>query len=55
VTNISGGQFTAGDLFVSGFGFAEVAKARASATKVVCCHFSCDGKLLATGGHDKMV
>ncbi|KAM3330975.1 hypothetical protein ACQJBY_027210 [Aegilops geniculata] len=38
-----------------GFGFAEVAKARASASKVVCCHFSSDGKLLATGGHDKKV
>ncbi|KAM0866812.1 hypothetical protein ACQ4PT_042391 [Festuca glaucescens] len=38
-----------------GFGFSEVAKARASAHKVVCCHFSSDGKLLATGGHDKKV
>ncbi|ONM41125.1 Transcriptional corepressor LEUNIG [Zea mays] len=38
-----------------GFGFSEVAKARASAAKVVCCHFSADGKLLATGGHDKKV
>jgi len=38
-----------------GFGFAEIAKARASANKVVCCHFSSDGKLLATGGHDKKV
>lgn len=26
-----------------------------SANKVVCCHFSSDGKLLATGGHDKKV
>ncbi|AQK96467.1 Transcriptional corepressor LEUNIG [Zea mays] len=38
-----------------GFGFSEVAKARASTAKVVCCHFSADGKLLATGGHDKKV
>jgi hypothetical protein len=38
-----------------GFGFSEVAKARASSNKVVCCHFSSDGKLLATGGHDKKV
>ncbi|XP_062214685.1 transcriptional corepressor LEUNIG-like [Phragmites australis] len=38
-----------------GFGFAEVAKACASANKVICCHFSSDGKLLATGGHDKKV
>ncbi|RLM93399.1 Transcriptional corepressor LEUNIG [Panicum miliaceum] len=43
------------DIFVPGFGFSEVAKARASSTKVVCCHFSSDGKLLATGGHDKKV
>uniref|UniRef100_I1NPI5 LisH domain-containing protein n=1 Tax=Oryza glaberrima TaxID=4538 RepID=I1NPI5_ORYGL len=38
-----------------GFGFIEVAKARASTNKVDCCHFSSDGKLLATGGHDKKV
>ncbi|XP_062204731.1 transcriptional corepressor LEUNIG-like isoform X3 [Phragmites australis] len=38
-----------------GLGFTEVAKARASIGKVVCCHFSSDGKLLATGGHDKKV
>jgi hypothetical protein len=47
-------QFTAGDLFIPGFVFFEVAKARPSSTKVVCCHFSSDGKLLATGGHDKV-
>lgn len=28
---------------------------RASSSKVVCCHFSSDGKLLASGGHDKKV
>lgn len=28
---------------------------RASASKVACCHFSSDGKLLASGGHDKKV
>ncbi|XP_035821876.1 transcriptional corepressor LEUNIG-like isoform X10 [Zea mays] len=39
----------------AGLGFTEVAKARASTNKVVCCHFSLDGKLLATGGHDKKV
>ena len=48
-------QCIAEEFFVLGFGFSEVAKARASATKVVCCHFSADGKLLATGGHDKKV
>ncbi|THU63384.1 hypothetical protein C4D60_Mb01t15200 [Musa balbisiana] len=36
-----------------GFRFAEFITARASTNKVVCCHFSSDGKLLATGGHDK--
>jgi hypothetical protein len=48
-------QCIAEELFVLGFGFSEIAKARASANKVVCCHFSADGKLLATGGHDKKV
>ena len=43
------------DIVVPGFGFSEVAKARASYTKVICCDFSSDGKLLATGGHDKKV
>jgi hypothetical protein len=51
----AGIQCMAEDIVVPGFGFSEVAKARASSTKVVCCHFSSDGKLLATGGHDKKV
>ncbi|EMS61864.1 Transcriptional corepressor LEUNIG [Triticum urartu] len=38
-----------------GFTFREVSSARASTNKVVCCHFSSDGNLLATGGHDKKV
>ncbi|KAK4755895.1 hypothetical protein SAY87_009652 [Trapa incisa] len=36
-----------------GFTFTEVNTVRASSSKVICCHFSSDGKLLATGGHDK--
>ncbi|CAN4099891.1 unnamed protein product [Withania somnifera] len=36
-----------------GFTFNEVNSVRASGSKVVCCHFSSDGKLLASGGHDK--
>ncbi|KAL6980155.1 hypothetical protein U1Q18_021802 [Sarracenia purpurea var. burkii] len=36
-----------------GFTFTEVNSVRASGSKVVCCHFSSDGKLLASGGHDK--
>ncbi|KAL5975636.1 hypothetical protein ACLOJK_019962, partial [Asimina triloba] len=36
-----------------GFTFNEVALLHASTSKVVCCHFSSDGKLLASGGHDK--
>nr|GEW52074.1 hypothetical protein [Tanacetum cinerariifolium] len=36
-----------------GFTFTEVNSVRASQSKVVCCHFSSDGKLLASGGHDK--
>ncbi|KAG1335520.1 transcriptional corepressor LEUNIG [Cocos nucifera] len=38
-----------------GFTFTEVLSTRASTSKVVCCHFSSDGKLLASGGHDKKV
>lgn len=36
-----------------GFTFKEIALIQASTSKVNCCHFSSDGKLLATGGHDK--
>jgi WD40 repeat protein len=36
-----------------GFTFTEVNSVRASGSKVICCHFSPDGKLLASGGHDK--
>nr|GMD48972.1 transcriptional corepressor LEUNIG-like isoform X1 [Ipomoea batatas] len=38
-----------------GFTFAEVNSVRASASKVICCDFSSDGKLLVSGGHDKKV
>lgn len=37
------------------FSFSEVSSVQASTSKVVCCHFSSDGKLLASGGHDKKV
>jgi WD40 repeat protein len=40
---------------VTGFSFNEVGCLRASTSKVVCCHFSSDGKLLASAGHDKKV
>ncbi|KAK9029727.1 hypothetical protein V6N11_026831 [Hibiscus sabdariffa] len=36
-----------------GLTFMEVQLIQASTSKVECCHFSADGKLLATGGHDK--
>lgn len=36
-----------------GFTFAEVGCLRASNGKVTCCHFSSDGKFLASAGHDK--
>uniref|UniRef100_A0A0A9DZJ9 Uncharacterized protein n=1 Tax=Arundo donax TaxID=35708 RepID=A0A0A9DZJ9_ARUDO len=42
-------------VLIPGFSFAEVARARVSVRNSVCCHFSSDGKLLATGGHDKKV
>ncbi|KAL9406993.1 hypothetical protein Peur_003965 [Populus x canadensis] len=38
-----------------GFNFSEVSSIRKSNGKVVCCHFSTDGKLLASAGHDKKV
>ncbi|GMH04614.1 hypothetical protein Nepgr_006454 [Nepenthes gracilis] len=38
-----------------GFSFKDIALIQASISKVNCCHFSSDGKLLATGGHDKKV
>ncbi|XP_015574101.1 transcriptional corepressor LEUNIG_HOMOLOG isoform X2 [Ricinus communis] len=38
-----------------GFSFNEVGSIRKSNGKVVCCHFSTDGKLLASAGHDKKV
>ncbi|KAI3691136.1 hypothetical protein L2E82_49354 [Cichorium intybus] len=37
------------------FTFTEVNSVHASARKVVCCHFSSDGKLLASGGQDKRI
>ncbi|XP_004138746.1 transcriptional corepressor LEUNIG isoform X2 [Cucumis sativus] len=36
-----------------GFTFTEVNSVRASTSKVSSCHFSSDGKLLVSGGHDK--
>ncbi|XP_074281011.1 transcriptional corepressor LEUNIG-like isoform X3 [Silene latifolia] len=38
---------------VTGFTVKQKASIQASTSKVNCCHFSADGKLLATGGHDK--
>ncbi|CAN8315760.1 unnamed protein product [Cochlearia groenlandica] len=38
-----------------GFSFSEVSSIRRSASKVICCNFSSDGKLLASAGHDKKV
>ncbi|KAH9680898.1 transcriptional corepressor LEUNIG-like protein [Citrus sinensis] len=37
------------------FSFNEVSSIRKSSSKVTCCHFSSDGKLLASAGHDKKV
>nr|CAB3472014.1 unnamed protein product [Digitaria exilis] len=36
-----------------GYILREMSSAQASTSSVLCCHFSSDGKLLATGGHDK--
>ncbi|KAK8588435.1 hypothetical protein V6N13_087359 [Hibiscus sabdariffa] len=40
---------------VEGFTFAEVGCIRTRNSKVTCCHFSSDGKFLASAGHDKKV
>ncbi|KAH1081521.1 hypothetical protein J1N35_021282 [Gossypium stocksii] len=40
---------------VKGFTFAEVGCIRTINSKVTCCHFSSDGKFLASAGHDKKV
>ncbi|XP_048131686.1 transcriptional corepressor LEUNIG_HOMOLOG-like isoform X2 [Rhodamnia argentea] len=37
------------------FTFAEVGCIRTRNSKITCCHFSSDGKLLASAGHDKKV
>nr|XP_009385699.1 PREDICTED: transcriptional corepressor LEUNIG_HOMOLOG [Musa acuminata subsp. malaccensis]XP_009385700.1 PREDICTED: transcriptional corepressor LEUNIG_HOMOLOG [Musa acuminata subsp. malaccensis]XP_009385701.1 PREDICTED: transcriptional corepressor LEUNIG_HOMOLOG [Musa acuminata subsp. malaccensis]XP_009385703.1 PREDICTED: transcriptional corepressor LEUNIG_HOMOLOG [Musa acuminata subsp. malaccensis]XP_009385704.1 PREDICTED: transcriptional corepressor LEUNIG_HOMOLOG [Musa acuminata subsp. mal len=38
---------------LKGFTFKEVNCIRTSNSKVVCCHFSSDGKFLASAGHEK--
>lgn len=40
---------------MSGFTFAEFGCIQTRNSKVTCCHFSSDGKLLASAGHDKKV
>ncbi|CAL5411259.1 unnamed protein product [Camellia sinensis] len=37
----------------NGFSFEEFGSIHASKGKVLCCHFSSDGELLASAGHDK--
>ncbi|KAK6269070.1 hypothetical protein QUC31_013230 [Theobroma cacao] len=38
-----------------GFTFGEVSCLHSSKSKVLCCHFSSDGKFLASAGHEKKV
>ncbi|GLT80951.1 hypothetical protein SLA2020_523610 [Shorea laevis] len=38
-----------------GFSFEEVGCLHSSKSKILCCHFSSDGKLLASAGHEKKV
>jgi len=40
---------------LKGLSLSEVGNNRTSSNKVVCCHFSTDGKLLASAGHEKKV
>jgi len=41
--------------FISGFTFAEFGSIRSRNSKVTCCHFSSDGKWLASAGDDMKV
>lgn len=41
--------------FRLGFTFNEVNCWRTSNSKIVCCNFSSDGKILASAGHEKKV
>jgi hypothetical protein len=41
--------------FSLGFTFSEVNCWRTSNSKIVCCNFSYDGKILASAGHEKKV
>lgn len=40
---------------LAGFSFKTIGSLNLSKDKVLCCHFSSDGKLLASAGHDKNV
>ncbi|KAL6992548.1 hypothetical protein U1Q18_010658 [Sarracenia purpurea var. burkii] len=40
---------------LAGFSFKEVGSLNSSNDKILCCHFSSDGKLLASAGHGKKV
>jgi hypothetical protein len=42
-------------IFCVGLSLSEIGNNRTSNNKVVCCHFSSDGKLLASAGHEKKV
>lgn len=43
------------NLSIPGFTFAEVGCIQTRNSEVTCCHFSSDGKVLASAGHDKKV
>lgn len=47
-------RHTISTISISGFTFSEVGCIR-TRNKVTCCHFSSDGKLLASAGHDRKV
>jgi len=42
-------------LQIVGFTFEEIGCLSSSKSKVLCCHFSSDGKMLASSGHEKKV
>ncbi|KAK3148682.1 hypothetical protein QOZ80_3AG0207350 [Eleusine coracana subsp. coracana] len=49
------GSFEQNSESLNSLSLSEVGNNRTSTNKVVCCHFSTDGKLLASAGHEKKV
>ncbi|KAJ9168820.1 hypothetical protein P3X46_020304 [Hevea brasiliensis] len=53
--NVKRSSTACGENDHKGFAFEEIGCLHSSKSKVLCCHFSSDGRLLASAGHDKKV